>query len=332
MDGVLAELDLAAKPFKLVKCVAAHNEADWITYNLANCYDEFDIIRVVEGAVEGRPNATKDGHSTDATLELIRSFPDPAGKIELYTQNRPFKSLEEQKQVFIDVASKDEEETTWNIVCDVDEFYMEGSVERIREAIKKRPSASEFIPTFLHFYRDVRHIRDYAGEWSVWHQRILRKQRGQKYRSHPVVSDVNDKCTYFSPEYQVSRFIIPDLFIYHYGHAKSIEFHKMKQAFYKSELKKFALEDGTNASRKFDEKFAEFAEYREPLNEVLEFDGPHPHALSNHPIMQQVEPFYSDKKLRHWRQARAYSEELPTIPQWMLFERRMVAFYNTMRV
>ena len=116
---------------------------------------EFDIIRVVEGAVVGRPGSTKDGHSTDRTIELIRNFPDPDNKIELYQFDRPFKSLEEQKQVFLDVAKDGE----WLFIVDADEFYMEGDIERVRQAIYKHPLASEIIPTFLHFYRDFFHVK-----------------------------------------------------------------------------------------------------------------------------------------------------------------------------
>lgn len=336
--SILEEIDLAENEPVLVKCLAVHNEEDWVEFNLANCYEEFDIIRVVEGAVEGRPGSTKDGHSSDRTLELIKEFPDPDNKIELYTQDRFFKSLEEQKQTFLDVANEGE----WLLILDCDEFYREGDVNRIREAIKKRPSASEFIPTFLHFYRDFCHIRDFGPEWNLWHQRIIRYQTGMRYHTHPIVTDLNGQCTYFTPEYQIKRFMLPGIYIYHYGHAKNKEFHAMKQKFYSSELEKFALEDGTDASQKFDEKFVEFMEYKEPLNEVLAFDGVHPKIIQSHPSATFVEEFYIDDtrsnglfnkpEIRNWKTSIAYSQKMPTIPQWMVFEKRMVPFFNEVQV
>ena len=108
MLDILDELELASREPVLVKCLAVHNEEDWVEYNLANCYEEFDIIRVIEGAVSGRPKSTEGGHSTDATLELIRNFPDPHNKVQLITQDRFFKSLEEQKQTFIELANEGE--------------------------------------------------------------------------------------------------------------------------------------------------------------------------------------------------------------------------------
>ena len=155
MVSILSDVNHTGPETKLVKCLAVHNEEDWVEYNLANCYDEFDIIRIVEGAVVGRPNSSDDGHSTDATLDKIRSFPDPDNKIELYTGKRFFKSLEEQKQTFLDYANDGE----WLFIIDCDEFYLEGEINRVRKAIAQRPTASEIVPTFLHFYRDFFHIK-----------------------------------------------------------------------------------------------------------------------------------------------------------------------------
>jgi len=72
MTQILSAVNVDETEPVLVKCLAAHNEENWIEANLRNNYDEFDIIRVVEGAVRGRPNSTEDGHSTDDTLRLIR--------------------------------------------------------------------------------------------------------------------------------------------------------------------------------------------------------------------------------------------------------------------
>jgi len=135
MSRILTDVNYALNNIKLVKCIGCHNEADWIEHVLKNNYDEFDIIRIVEGAVEGRPGATPDGSSTDNTVEIIKNFPDPDNKIQLYTLNRPFKSLEEQKQIFLEAATEGE----WLFIVDADEFYMEGDIERVRQAIHKHP-------------------------------------------------------------------------------------------------------------------------------------------------------------------------------------------------
>jgi hypothetical protein len=332
MTKIMGEVNYDLSTVKLVKCLAAHNEEEWIEFNLRNNYDEFDIIRVVEGAVENRPNSTPDGHSTDRTLELIKNFPDPDNKIELYTLGRPFKSLEEQKQIFLDAASPGE----WLFIVDCDEFYKEGDVARIRKAIEMAPLASEFIPTFLHFYRDFWHIRDFTPEWNIFHQRIIRFQPGMRYHSHPVATDARGICTCLSSEYQPLRFSIPGLYIYHYGHAKGKRFHEMKREFYMKELAKFSADGGKTAAQAFDEKFLEFVNYSEGLHTVLKFTGEHPEAIKSHPAYSHRDEHYvtNDNAIQVWNTVGAYAEkQLPNIPAWMYGKfQKFVPYYNVMRV
>lgn len=327
---ILQEANYNGPKPRLIKCVGAHNEAGWIKYNLRNCYDEFDEIRVVEGAVVGRPQSTEDGHSTDNTIELIKNFPDPQDKIRLFTLDRPFKCLEEQKQMFVDTSVPGD----WLFIVDCDEFYLEGSINRVRKAIEAHPICSEFIPTFLHFYRDFNHIKAPHPEWQPQHQRIIRYNPGMRYHTHPVATDHNGLCTYFSPEYQPHRYTIPSLYIYHYGHAKGKEFHRMKQEFYRSELEKFKAHDGRTAADAFDDKFKEFVNYSEDLKTILEFNGPHPEAIKSHPLFSQKEDFYIGKEFKNWTKDFVYSRErLPNIVVWMLGRwKRMEPFYNVCNV
>lgn len=327
IDNILADVNADISKIKLVKCVQAVNEEGWIEYNLANCYDEFDKIRVIEGAVKGRPNSTPDGHSTDRTREIIRNFPDPDNKIELLTRNKHWDSLEQLKQVFLDVAQDGE----WLFIVDADEFYMEGDINRIRKFIKNKPnSAAEFIPVFLHFYRDFWHLKAPHPEWQPQHQRIIKYEPGMRYHTHPVATLHDGKCSYFDPSMQSKRFTLP-INIFHYGHAKKQALHKEKAEFYKTELKKFEGRGGSAASE-FDLKLDEFLNYKEDLSSILAYDGQHPAVLKNHPLMSYKEKFYEDKNILSWRQDKIYSKDkLPTIAVWMenfWGTQRMAPFYN----
>lgn len=331
MDRILSEVNYDLSKIKLVKCIGAHNEEDWIEFVLRNNYDEFDIIRIVEGAVEGRPNSTHDGHSTDRTVDIIRNFPDPANKIELYQMKRHFKSLEEQKQIFLDVASPDE----WLFIVDADEFYMEGEINRVRRAIHKRPSATEIIPTFLHFYRDFFHLKAPHPEWQPQHQRIIRYQRGMKYLTHPVATLPNGQCSYFTPEIQPLRHTIPNLYIFHYGHAKGKQFHQMKAEFYRKELAKYEGRGGS-AAAEFDIKLDEFVNFKEDLSTILHYNGPHPNVFANEIRRYVHENFYDTQEraaaIKNWKSDKIYSKDkLPTIAVWMegyWGTQRMNPFYN----
>jgi len=273
-------------------------------------------------------------------VEIIKNFPDPDNKIQLYTLNRPFKSLEEQKQIFLEAATEGE----WLFIVDADEFYMEGDIERVRQAIHKHPSASEIIPTFLHFYRDFSHVRAPHPEWQPQHQRIIKYVPGMRYHTHPVATLPNGKCTYFDPGMQTLRFTMPGLYIYHYGHAKGVEFHKMKAEFYRSELAKFEGRGG-NAGAEFDIKLDEFVNRKEDLNEILHYDGPHPAAIDGHPQRDANDEGYhllassAVKRgipIKNWKEDKIYSKpRLPNIAVWMedfWGTKRMEPFYNTVEV
>jgi hypothetical protein len=340
MSRILNDVNYNLSNIKLVKCIGAHNEEDWIEYNLRNNYDEFDIIRVVEGAVLGRPGSTSSGHSTDKTIEIILNFPDPDNKIELYTINRPFKSLEEQKQIFIEAATPGE----WLFIVDCDEFYMEGDINRVRKAIRKHPSATEIIPTFLHFYRDFFHVRAPHPEWQPQHQRIIKYTPGMRYHTHPVATLPDGKCTYFTPEIQPYRYTVPGLYIYHYGHAKGIEFHQMKAEFYRNELVKFEGRGG-NAAKEFDIKLDEFVNYKEDMNDILRYNGPHPKALDEHSQRNKEDETYhlyvssllhKAIPIKNWKEDKIYSKDrLPNIVVWMepfWGTKRMESYYNVVEV
>lgn len=328
VDAILADVNVSTANVKIIKCVQAHNESEWITYNLANCYDEFDKIRVIEAAVKGRPNSTPDGHSTDDTRELIRNFPDPQNKIELYSYNRHFDSLEQLKQIFLDVSNPDE----LLVISDVDEFFMEGSINRLRKILQYKPSLSQVVPTFLHFWRDAKHIRNMDENYTIQHQRVLRYEPGLRWHSHPVATNANGICTYFSNEYQMKKVVPAEPFyIWHMGHAKGPEAFKAKQIFYQNELAKFKAADGRSASQAFDTNFKEFMDGTEKNEDVLVYTGPYPTTLQNHPIMKYEDEKFKGKNFKNWKDGTIYGEtNVPLIAIWMWGKfQKHPAIYNT---
>lgn len=286
------------RPVRLIQCIQCHNEEEFIPIVLASVYDEVDRIIVIEGAVENRPNATEDGHSTDGTLDAINAFKennDPDDKVILISINKPWKNLEEMKQTFLDMSIPGD----WMLINDADEIYRPEDLRRLRKAIDLHPHMSEFVPTFLHFYRDFWHVAVPGPEWQPQHARIFKYVRGMKYNSHPVVTDPDGHCTYFSPHYQPRRAMFREpFFIYHYGYARSgmDQIMKDKQEYYKGEL---AKHDG--ADKKFDKKVEGWFNKSEPL---LHFTGSHPEIMKDHPMWLNqgaqvadpswdTDPFYS---------------------------------------
>lgn len=297
--------DRVNNPAKIVQCIQMHNEEEFAPIVLSSIYNEVDKIIVIEGAVTNRPNATPDGHSTDKTLEIIKNFKankDPLNKITLISINRPWKNLEQMKQTFLDVSSHGD----WMLINDADEIYRPEDIKRLRKAIDLNPHACEFVPNFLHFYRDFYHVAVPGPEWQPQHQRIFKYARGMKYNSHPVVTDPAGHCTYFSHHYQNRRIMLNDFWIFHYGYARSNmnEIMKTKQQYYEKELAAH-----NEANKKFDQKVIDWFNLSEP---VLYYDGQHPKAMESHSLFGKLDPVFerTQSTLPCWRDDPFYSQVL----------------------
>lgn len=290
---------------RIVQCIQAHNEAEFIQLTMGSIYDKVDKIIVIEGAVKNRPNKTEEGLSTDGTTELINEFKkknDPDNKITVIRIKKPWENLEAIKQTFLDISVPGD----WLLINDADEFYMPEDIDRLRLAIDRNPHATEFVPLFLHFYRDFFHVAVPGPEWQPLHQRFFKYQKGMKYAAHPTVYDAFNRDTYFSPEYWSRRFFMNNFFIYHYGYARSNmnEIMQSKKDYYDKELRAHG-----NAHEKFDKKVKDWVDCVEP---VAYYSGEHPQALRGHPLWGKLASEYSDDKfpVPQWSDLPPYREAL----------------------
>lgn len=264
------------KPVRITQAIQCHNEEEFIGLTLASIYDEVDKIIVIEGAVKNRPNSTPDGHSTDKTIEIIKDFKankDPKKKVVHCSIGRHWNSLEEMKQTFLDMSMPNDV----LIINDADEFYVPEDIRRVRQFFDENPHATELIVNFLHFYKDFQHIAVPGPEWSTAHQRIIKYSRNAKYNSHPVLTDADGHCTYFSPNYQHRRFVPKNpINVYHYGYARSgmENIMRQKQEYYEKELASHG-----SANKKFDQKVKDWFNNTDI---ALEYDGSHPEIIKQH--------------------------------------------------
>ena len=296
-------------PPRLVQCIQMHNEAEFAPLVLKSIYNEVDQIIVIEGAVANRPKSTPDGHSTDNTREIIQDFKDkhdPDKKVLYLSIKKPWENLEELKQMFLNLVNDGD----WLIINDADEFYQPNDIRRVRKAINLHPHAMEFIPTFLHFYRDFQHVAAPAAEWQPQHQRIFKFVRGMKYNSHPIVTLPDGYCSYFSPHIQHRRYLLNNFFIYHYGYARLNMDSLMldKKEYYEKELAKH-----NNANLKFDTKVKEWLARSEPANSILKFPlNLHPEVLKEHPMYNYTDQGFAnrDSEFKSWEDDRLYSKVL----------------------
>jgi ADP-heptose:LPS heptosyltransferase/predicted O-methyltransferase YrrM len=147
---------------------------------LANLYDHAHEIIVVEGAVAaGLFAANPDGSSTDGTVEAIRAFPDPQGKIRLIQGSWPEKCEMQNKAL---------ELATGNYVwlVDADELYRHGDIEAVLEMLRADPDITQvnFIPD--NFWKGFDHIfvSPVFFEEPAHYRRVFKYVPGSKFRTH----------------------------------------------------------------------------------------------------------------------------------------------------
>lgn len=157
---------------------------------IAQFYHHVDQIVIVEGASKAISHKfdgdadefTKDGSSTDGTLEALMSLDDPENKIEIV---KPNGFWDGKTSMANEAAKRANGDYIWEISSD--EFYMSKDMEKIKELLdSKKPDAVHFHAN--HFVGDFKHIingeTDYLwGNNEPW-MRIFRNEPGSSWISH----------------------------------------------------------------------------------------------------------------------------------------------------
>lgn len=170
-----------------------HNGEPFIKYQLESLYPHAHQIIIVEGAVEKfRHAATQDGHSLDRTVEIIKSFPDPEGKIKLIQRNSFWPEKTEMSNAYMEACTGD---YIWQI--DVDEFYKKEDMERVAEILLANPDIVRVDLKTINFWKGFRAVMRgasyvYGADEFI---RIYRFRPGYSYSTHrpPTVVDENGK-------------------------------------------------------------------------------------------------------------------------------------------
>ena len=200
------------------------NEGLFIERNLRNHYALADKIIIVEGAVEKYAEVIGGYTSTDRTVEVIETFPDPAKKITLVKPTRPWKSKIEMQNEFCDRA-----EDGILLKIDADEFYHPEDVEKMYKAYEDDIELDLIFPYWHHFWGDMDHVIT-GRRWDVPHCKIWRFRPGYRYETtHNRMSRGGREIGR-----QTGKVIrIEGLYCYHYGYLKPPEWNEKKFEFYK---------------------------------------------------------------------------------------------------
>jgi len=187
------------------------NGEPFIRYNLRSVYPFAHQIVVVEGAVPGSAaTARNDGHSSDGTLESVKSFcseEDAEGKVMLVVAEDEghvdgfWKGEKtQQSQAFASRATGD---YLWQV--DVDEFYQPHDMEKILQTLADRPELTAVSFHQTAFWGNLETVVDgwYLRRGAAEFHRLFRWEPGYSYVEHrpPTVLDhpkqVREKERYY---------------------------------------------------------------------------------------------------------------------------------------
>jgi len=170
------------------------NEEQFVGPWLAYHYDAVDRMLICEGAARDYPHdaVTQDGLSSDATAELIASFPDPARKISLFRYGwaGPASSTDDRVPAKIELRNvyAGHAGEGYLLTLDVDEFLRADYIVELVGAMEANPWIDALAIPQLHLWQTTSQFIT-GGYADVPHFRLFRWRSGTRYDvSHNVPS------------------------------------------------------------------------------------------------------------------------------------------------
>jgi glycosyltransferase involved in cell wall biosynthesis len=189
------------------------NGDEFLQQVLDSIYDFAYQIIIAEGADRNSlPFANPDGGSTDRTLEIIKNYPDPYGKIMLV--QGVWKDKVEQSNAWIEKAAGD---FVWQV--DDDEIYKEEDLLRIDDLLTKQPETTAVSFHWCHFFGGMDRVRPNSEITpEVW--RIFKFRHGYRWRSHrpPDILDEKGRSLRESSPIHADKLVDLGIYIYHFSY------------------------------------------------------------------------------------------------------------------
>ena len=256
------------------------NEAEYLRYSLESVYPYVDRIDIVEGAVAKNMHCSNlDGSSIDDTIQIMKDFPDPDGKIRMV--HGKWRSKEHVQRKLLELC-----ESRWMMFIDGDELYQPQDMVGIRDFCLSHLDGKivyALPKTTLNFWHDWRHVAYSLDAVSPWCQStamhpllIWRDVQGLNFKFfHTYPFDGLGRSLAIDPYYEDKRVILEDLVLYHYGHAKSA-LNMVNKLLY------FEKRDVTRGLPKPSDMW--LSGVMPPDFVIKEYDGEHPKVLKAHPL------------------------------------------------
>jgi hypothetical protein len=196
------------------------NGEPFTRYCLRALYPFAHEIIVVEGAVEAAAGiATKNGHSTDGTLETLHTFKDtedPDNKLQIVVRDGAWSEKDSQSQAYAERATGN---YLWQV--DIDEFYRPEDMDTVLDMLSQDPEIAGMSFKQLAFWGGFDYVTDgwYLRRGGNIFHRLFRWEPGSSYVTHrpPTVHDSSGRdvrqLKYVSGHQMARRGVL----LYHYG-------------------------------------------------------------------------------------------------------------------
>jgi hypothetical protein len=176
------------------------NGEPFTRYCIHSLYPHAHEIIVVEGAcLAARNVATKDGHSRDNTLNILKNlkeFEDPSGKIKIVTAEDeghpdgfwPGEKLE-QSQAY---AKRTTGDYLWQV--DIDEFYQDKDIQRVKDLLSGDTTITCISFKQLSFWGGFEYLVDswYLKRFLSEIYRVFKWGQGYNYITHRPPTVINN--------------------------------------------------------------------------------------------------------------------------------------------
>ncbi|MCD4761346.1 glycosyltransferase family 2 protein [bacterium] len=185
---------MKSKEVKISFGIIVLNGEPFIKYDLRSLYRFAYEIIIVEGATKNsKANASDDGHSVDATLEVLQEFKakeDPENKIKIITKNGFWSGKDEQSQAYAQAAKGN---YLWQV--DIDEFYKKEDVTKIITMLAQDPVITAVSFKQITFFGSPNYKVDswYLRAGADVYHRLFKWGKSYKYKTHRPPTVVDDK-------------------------------------------------------------------------------------------------------------------------------------------
>lgn len=206
------------------------NGEPFIERNLKQHYWFANKIWIIEGADNrtrdhvSKEFYTENGHSTDNTIEIIKSFPDPEHKITLIQHpNNTFWTNGKDEMI---AQINNRIEGNWIFEIDVDEFYKKEDVKKLISIIEQYPQITGFGIPWRNFWHNFRTMYGWENkdtfkvEWGFWGWRLLRWTPGKSHwitHRPPTTFITEPGITSQTQAWGPTHLLPYDIFTYHYS-------------------------------------------------------------------------------------------------------------------